>query len=176
MKKIQLNAEKRDIIFRSFIAFAMLFGVVLLQTSFFTGVDLFGAIPDLVLIFVVGIGFFDGIKTGVPFGIAAGLLCYFLGGSGTAVLILLYSVCGLVSSVRFLGINYPSWCIYMAVACMGKVFWSLLMCLVFSPVPRLWAALWHSILPEFLGTFLLSFVLYFPIKAAARCLKRKSEV
>ncbi len=176
MRKIQLNAEKRDILYRSLIAFAMLFGTALLQTSFLPWLDLFGAIPDIVLIFVVGVGFFDGMKIGSPFGIGAGLLCYFLGGGGAAVFILFYSLCGLVSSMGFLGRNYPSWCLYMAASCLFKAVWSLLMCLLFSSVARPLAALWHSILPELLGTALLSLVMYRPVKAAARLLKRKSEL
>ncbi len=176
MKKIQLDAEKRDIVFRSLVALAMLFGTVLLQTSFLPWVDLFGAIPDLVLIFVVGVGFFSGMKVGVPFGIGAGLLCYFLGGGGGAVMILLYALGGGLASMYFLGKNYPAWCIYMVAACLFKMIWSLLMCLLFSAVPRPLAALWHSILPELLGTFLLSLALYRPIGAASRLLRRKSEL
>lgn len=176
MRKIQLNAGKRDILFRSLVALAMLFVTALLQTSFLPQVDLFGAIPDLMLILTVGVGFFGGMKVGLPFGIGAGLVCYFLGGSGAAVMILLYALLGYLSSMYFLGRNYPSWCLYMAAACLIKMLWSFFMCILFSAVPRPFAALWHSILPELLGTLLLSLVLYYPVRAAARLLIRKSEL
>lgn len=176
MKKIQLDAGKRDILFRSLIALAMLFVTVLLQTSFLPQVDLFGAIPDLVLIFVAGVGFWNGMRVGIPFGIGAGLICYFLGGSGAAMMILLYAFFGYLSSAYFLGRNYPSWCIYVAAACGIKMLWSFLMCIFLSAVPHPFAALWHSLLPELLGTFLLALALYYPVKLAARLLMRKSEL
>ncbi|MBO5305540.1 MAG: hypothetical protein J6B12_02135 [Clostridia bacterium] len=176
MKKLQLNAEKRDILFRSLLALAVLFVTVLLQTSFLPQVDLFGAIPDLVLILVVGIGFFNGAKVGIPFGIGAGVVCYLLGGSGAAMIILLYALLGFLSSRLVSGRNYISWCIYMAAACVIKMIWSLLMCLVLSAVPRPMAALWHSLLPELVGTLVLSLALYYPVKAAAKLVKRKSEL
>ncbi len=174
MRKIAWNAEQRDIIFRSLVALAMLFVTVLLQTSFLPYVDLFGAIPDLLLIFVVGISFFNGERVGVPFSIGAGLVGYFLGG-GAALGILFYFLCGVLASRGFLGRNYRSWCIYMVAACLLKLLWSFLYCLLASALPRPFAALWHSALPEFLGTFLLSLALYFPVKLAARAIKRKSE-
>ncbi len=176
MKRIQLNAEKRDIVYRALIALAMLFGTALLQTSFFPWVGLFGAIPDLLLVFVAGVGFFDGARVGSPFGIGAGLLGYFLGGGANAEILLLYSLVGILSGLYFTGRKYLSWCIHMAAAVLVKAIWSLLICLLFSPVPRPFAALWYSILPELLGTLLLSLALYVPVRAAARLLKRKSEL
>jgi cell shape-determining protein MreD len=176
MRRIQLNAEKRDIVFRSLIALAMLFGTALLQTSFLPWVGFFDAIPDILLIFTVGVGFFNGARVGIPFGIGAGLVGYFLGGGRHAEIILLYALAGILFCMYFTGRKYLSWCIHMMVAVLFKAGWSLLMCLVFSPVPRPLAALWHSVLPELLGTLLLSLVLYVPIRAAARLLKRKSEM
>ena len=175
MKRLQLDAEKRDILFRALVALAMLFGAVLLQTSFLPWVGLFGAIPDLVLIFVAGVGFFNGAGVGIPFGIGAGLVSFFLGG-GNVMIILLYSLAGILFSMIFMGRRYLPWCLHMLAAVLFKAVWSLLMCLLFSPVPRPLAALWYSILPELLGTLLLSLVLYVPVRAAARLLKRKSEL
>lgn len=174
MRKLTWNAETRDIFFRALVAFVMLFVTALLQTSFLPYVDLFGAIPDLLLVFVVGVSFFNGEKVGVPFGIGAGLIGYLLGG-GAALILLFYFLCSVMASRGFLGKNYPSWCMYMAAACLFKLLWAFLHCLLASAQPRPFAALWHSILPEFLGTFLLSLALYFPVKWAARAIKRKSE-
>jgi hypothetical protein len=175
MRKIRWNAEKRDIVFRSLIGFAMLFGIVLLQTSFLPPLDIFGAVPDLLLIFTVGIGFFNGIRVAAPVSIAAGLLCYYLGG-GAPLGILFYAAMGILASLGYLGRNYPSFCVYMAVAGGFKIFWSLFAALVYSSAPHLLRVLWHSALPEFFGTVLISLFLYVPLRAAARLLRRKSEV
>lgn len=179
MKKLHLNARSRDVVFRSLVAFAMLFGIVILQTSFLPGLDLFGAIPDLALVFVVGIAFFDGFRIGILNGIGAGLLIYFLGGMGAALPILFYSFCGGgfgLASERILGRNFPSWCIYAISAIFLKAVWSLLVCFWLSAAPRLGAALTESILPEAIGTFLLFLFLWYPIKRVSKLLKRKSEI
>lgn len=176
MKKIQLNAEQRDILFRTLIALAMLFGTALLQTSFLPWVGLFGTVPDLLLIFVAGVALFNGAKIAIPFGIGAGLVGYFLGGGSRAEIILLYALVGILFSMYFFGRKYVAWCVHMAAAVILKAVWSFMICLLFSPVPRPFAALWHSILPELLGTLLLSLALYVPVRAASRLLKRKSEL
>ena len=175
MRKIRWDAEKRDIVFRSLIGLAMLFGTALLQTSFLPQVDIFGAVPDLLLIFTVAIGVFDGLRVAAPVGVAAGVLCYYLGG-GEPLGILFYTAVGMLASMRQLGKNYPSYCIYMAAAGVLKVIWTLFTTLLHSPVWRPLRVLWYSALPEFLGTVLISLVLYVPLCAAARLLKRKSEV
>ncbi|MBE6661844.1 MAG: hypothetical protein E7606_01030 [Ruminococcaceae bacterium] len=174
MRRISWNAETRDIVFRSLVALAILFVIALLQTSFLPYVDLFGAIPDLLLIFVVGVSFFNGERVGLPFSMGAGLVGYFLGG-GAALSILFYFLCGVLASRGFWGRNYLSWCMYMGAACLLKLLWSFLYCLLASALPRPFAALWQSILPELLGTLLLSAVLYYPVKFAARAIKKKSE-
>ena len=176
MKKLRLNAEKRDILYRALIALAMLFGVALLQTSFLPWVGLFGAIPDLLMIFVVGVSFFNGARVGIPFGIGAGLIGYFLGGGSRAEILLFYSLVGILFGMYFAGRKYLAWCVHMAAAVLAKAVWSFVICLLLSPVPRPFAALWRSILPELLGTLLLSLALYAPVRAAARLLKRKSEL
>lgn len=176
MKKLRLNAEKRDILYRALIALAMLFGATLLQTSFLPWIGLFGTIPDLLMIFVVGVSFFNGARVGMPFGIGAGLIGYFLGGGSHVEILLFYSFVGILFGMYFGGRKYLAWCVHMAVAVLAKVVWSFLICLLLSPVPRPLAALWRSIVPELLGTLLLSLVLYSPVKVAARLLKRKSEL
>ncbi len=175
MRKIRWNAEKRDIVFRSLIGLAMLFGTVLLQTSFLPQVDIFDAVPDLLLIFTVAIGVFDGFRVAAPVGVAAGVLCYYLGG-GEPLCILFYAVVGMLAAMQYPTRNYPSYCIYMTAAGVLKIFWTLFMTLLHSPAWRPLRVLWYSALPEFLGTVLISLVLYVPLCAAARLLKRKSEV
>ena len=176
MKQIRLNAEKRDILYRSLIALAMLFGTALFQTSFLPWVGLFGVIPDLLLIFVAGVSFFNGASVGVPFGIVAGLVGYFLGGGTNVEVVVLYAFVGGLFGLCFVGRKYLVWCIHMTAAVLLKAVWSFLICLLFSPLPRPFAALWYSILPELWGTFLLSLALYAPVRSAARLLKRKSEL
>ena len=46
----------RNLIYFLAIAAAVLFVAALLQTSFLSQIDIFGAVPDLLLIFTVGIG------------------------------------------------------------------------------------------------------------------------
>ena len=176
MKRIQLNAEKRDILYRSLIALALLFGTALLQTSFLPQIGLFGAIPDLLLILVIGVSFFNGSRVGIPFAIGAGLVGYFLGGGSHAEIILFYSLVGILFGTYFSGRRYFAWCLHMLIAVFIKMGWSFLICLFVSSVPRPFAALWHSLLPELLGTLLLSLVLYVPVRVAARLIKRKSEL
>lgn len=178
MRKLQWDAKTRDIIFRSLLAFAMLFGIVLLQTSFFPALDLFGAVPDITMVFVVGIAFFDGLYIGALTGIGAGMLVYFLGAFGPATPIFFYAMCGVLAgyaSGHLLGRNYPSWCIYAFVACFLKLFWSVISCLIGSASPSIGAALINSILPEALGTVIMFLILYVPLQYASCLLRRKSD-
>jgi rod shape-determining protein MreD len=175
MRKIRWDAEKRDIVFRSLIGLAMLFGTVLLQTSFLSQIDIFGAVPDLLLIFVVALGLFDGLRVAAPAGVAAGVLCYYLGG-GEPLGILFYAVVAILASRQYPTRNYQPYCIYMTVAGVLKICWTLFATLVYSPVWRPFRVLWRSALPEFLGTVVFALALYVPLRVAARLLKRKSEM
>ena len=175
MRKIRWDAEKRDIVFRSLIGLAMLFGTVLLQTSFLSQIDIFGAVPDLLLIFTVGIGLFNGLRVAAPVGVASGVLCYYLGG-GEPLCILFYAVVAILASRQYPTRNYLPYCIYVTVAVVLKIFWTLFSTLVYSSVWRPFRVLWHSALPELLGTVAIALLLYVPLKMAARVLRRKSEV
>lgn len=78
---IQVNAE--DII-RAVICGVLLILFAMLQTTFFVRFAPFGAVPDLMLIFVLAIGVHEGEKWGSVTGLIAAFVIQALGSSGNA--------------------------------------------------------------------------------------------
>ena len=95
---IQVNSE--DIIKGCICSFLLIF-FALFQTTFFHRFAPFGKVPDLMLIFVLAIGVYEGEKWGSVAGLAAAFIIQALGSSGTGpeLLSLLYMPAGCMSGL-----------------------------------------------------------------------------
>ena len=116
---IQLNSE--DII-KALIGAGILSFFALLQTTFFVRFAPFGSVPDLMLIFVLAMGVFEGEKWGAIMGIVAAFVIQCLGWPGNApeLLSLIYMPVGCISgllSKYYLRHTVPVNAVYVLVAC-----------------------------------------------------------
>lgn len=71
-----------------------LFVLAILQTSLFSYLRFFGAVPDLVLPAVVAVAVYDKERTGIIAGIVGGVIIDALGGVGLSISPLVYMLCG----------------------------------------------------------------------------------
>ena len=112
---------ERSRIHRRFLVYGLTLTVlVLIQTTLTHTFPLLSMIPDLCLLFVLGIAMFDGAESGGAVGIAAGFLESALGGIGISFLPLLFFVIGYGTgrlAGKALARTFPSYMIYALVLC-----------------------------------------------------------
>lgn len=161
------------------VSLGALFLAALLQTSFLPALDLFGAVPDLVLILVCGIAFYLGPTDGALFGLVGGILVDGLGGAGLSLSPLFYTAVaalfGALSVIAFAN-KFIHWIVYSIIFCFVKAFYSISRILVESGEIRFGSALAASVLPEFLGTLLLAAALSYPVKLLAGLLRGRMNL
>ncbi len=119
---IQVNSE--DII-RGVICGCLMMLFALLQTTFFARFAPFGKVPDLMLVFVISIGVYEGEKWGSIVGLVAAFVIQALGSSGIGpeLLPLVYMPCGCAAgllSKYYLRHTLPVNAVYIAVAAFLK--------------------------------------------------------
>ena len=94
----------------------LVFIIGALQVSLFSKVRLFSATPDILLAFVLGLGVFDGERTGAVIGVWAGVVSDALGGSVLMFSPFFYLMAGYLAGIAvktLLGKNFPSWLIQL---------------------------------------------------------------
>ncbi len=166
---IQLNAE--DII-KGVICAMLLVFFALLQTTFFARFAPFGATPDLMLIFALAVGVYDGEKWGSVLGLCSAFVIQSLGGSGNepSLLSLVYMPAGLGAGLLiqyYLSNTFP-----VKLMLVGGA--SLLKCIitVISASMQIEASLGTIILniaiPEFFSTVLISPLPFFAVWLSLR--------
>ena len=161
------NRFSKKIVYFLAISAAAFFLVALLQTSFLPSVSLFGAIPDLVLIFVCGVSFYLGTVDGALAGLVGGILLDALGSVGFMISPIFYTAVGLfmgILSTNAFANKFIHWAIYSVVFCVLKAFYSMFVILLASGDVSFGGALASAVLPEFFGTLLLALVLLAPAR------------
>ena len=94
-----------------------LFLLAVLQTSFFSVIRVFSAVPDLVLPAVVAIAVYDRERTGTIAGIIGGYFVDALGGVGLSLSPLVYMICGCLAALLVYSIlrrDFFSWLVITA--------------------------------------------------------------
>ncbi|MEE0970012.1 MAG: hypothetical protein U0M06_11635 [Clostridia bacterium] len=86
-----------------------LFLLALLQTSFFSVIRPFGAVPELVLPAVIAIGIYDKERTGAIAGIVGGYMIDAVGGVGLSLSPPIYMLCGAVSALLVYSVLNRGW-------------------------------------------------------------------
>ena len=170
---MKLNRDASLLLRKIFIYFAIIFISSLLQTSFLAVIEPFGAVPDLMLIMSLGAGFFCGPLVGGIFGVASGVMAYALGGAGLAFMPLLYCAVGAFAGFlveSFFSGKFAVWLIYLFFAAAVKGGYSLACIVFFSGDTQFFAAIWCSVIPEFIGTLILGAMMYLPVRKICKYL------
>lgn len=141
--------------------------VILLQTTLFARIRLFGAVPDLCFITLILISYFCGKEVGAITGIAAGFAVDALGSVGISLLPVLYLFCGYLFGYFTRAIypkRYLSYLIVLAAAIPVKmVITFVYICINYQTI-HLLEIMGHILLPEAAATALFATVLYFPVR------------
>lgn len=176
MKRITLSAKDRALLYRALMLAAAVWVLGLLQTSFLPHFAIFGVVPDLILVLVVVTARETDEKFGGTVGLIAGVFSFMLGDVGVALWILFYAAIGLLTGVlakRVLGKNYPSYLVFSAAACVLKLAYSFLLCVLLSADAQPFRALLESFLPEAALTFVCAAILFVPLRGFVRRTRRK---
>lgn len=161
---IQLNSE--DII-KSLIGAGLMSLFALLQTTFFVKFAPFGNVPDLMLIFVIAMGVFEGEKWGSIMGLVGAFVIQCLGWPGNApeLLSLVYMPAGCISgllSKYYLRHTVPVNTVYVLVACFLRSIITVITSLIVLDA-SIGDIILKIALPEFFSTAVISPLPFFVV-------------
>ena len=145
----------------------LFFTVIILQTTLFSRVRIFGAVPDLCFATLILISYFCGKEVGAITGIAAGFAVDALGSVGISVLPIAYLFCGYVCGHFTRAIQPKRFLAYLTVIAMAipvRMAITLInICINYSTIHMV-DLLTDILLPEAAATFALGLILYAPIQ------------
>ena len=148
----------------------------MMQVSFFGRIRILGAIPDVMIVAVMGIGFFTGPYTGAVSGIGAGFLIDSLGTTGVTVLPICYLFEGYLvgyyaRTAATKGIL--QYLVYLGVTLIYRAAITVLYACLWYGNLRLPAVLVDAVLPEAAGTAIVGLLLYLPMRGLCGYLEKK---
>lgn len=149
---------------------------VTLQTSLFSRMRLFGAVPDMMLCAVLCISYFCGRYTGGIVGIAAGFLTDALGSTGISLLPFCYFLLGYFVGHYARGVSpkrFTNYVFFLAASLMYRAAVTVVSASLSYEFLNLPQLLLHAVLPELLYTAIVGCILYAPVKLLERTLLRK---
>lgn len=155
-----IQIEKEPLL-RSLLTAALILFFALLQTTLFTRFRPFGAVPDLMLTLVIGIGMTVGERYGAIAGIAAAFVIESLGGASLTILPLLYMpagyVCGILTGQSFRD-SIPVRAMFSGAGAVLRGLWTLFILFATAGNVSLPNVLTHAVLPEIAATVLFAFL------------------
>lgn len=160
-----------DALWRAVVCTVLMLLFALLQTTLFARFRPFGAIPDLMLPFVVAVGMAEGERWGAVFGIIAAFLIESLGAGGVSLLPLLYMPAGYFCPVvtkLYLTDSAPVRLIFTAVCGVGRAVMTLILLSLNVRDFSLLLLMKEVVLPEYAATFLFSVPVHLAVHAALR--------
>lgn len=149
-----------------------------LQSSLFAALPL-PALPDLILVSVVGLAVYDGERSGAIAGVCGGVFAEALGGASLLFLPVFYMLCGyvfgLVSRV-FLNRNFVSWLLYVLIGSALRSALSLVHEMLLETDVNLYLICTKVVIPEFFITLVCAIPMYFAVRMIVRPFHKKIEM
>ena len=151
---------------------------ILAQTTFCRRFTFFGAVPDLMLPFVIAVATAEGERWGGVFGLAAAFVSEALGGTGLTILPIIYMpvgyVCGLLGRYYLTG-SMAVRAMYSLCSLVPRALatW-IYVCRVYDNFDGAYVLL-HTILPEAAITFICSLPMHLIIWAIMRPFHKTRE-
>lgn len=153
-----LQIEKEPLL-RCLLMLTQIVFFALLQTTLFTQFRPFGAVPDLMLPLVIGIGMTAGERYGAAAGLIAAFTIESLGGAPLTILPLLYMpagyICGILTDQYFRD-SVPVRALFTAIAAVLRALWTVFILFATAGNVSLPDALTHGALPEIPATLLFA--------------------
>ena len=154
---------------------ALFLVVIVLQTTLFARIRVFGAIPDLAYVTLILIAYFCGREVGAVTGIAAGFAVDALGSVGISLLPVLYLLCGYVCGHFTRAVQPKRFTAFLTVLAAAipvrTVITLIYICINYSTIHMLELTA-QILLPEAAATILAALVLYYPVKAVCKFMNR----
>lgn len=141
--------------------------VIVLQTTLFARMRIFGVVPDLCFATLILVSYFCGKEVGAITGIAAGFAVDALGSVGISLLPVLYLFCGYVCGHFTRAIHPKRFLVYLTLlgaaipTRMAITFINI--CINYSTI-HLLELMVHTLLPEAAATLMGALALYYPVK------------
>ena len=153
----------------------MFLTVIVLQTTLFARIRVFGAVPDLAYATLILIAYFCGREVGAVTGIAAGFAVDALGSVGISLLPVMYLFCGYVCGHFTRAVQPKRFTAFLTVLGAAipvrTVITFIYICINYNTIHILELTV-HNLLPEAAGTLLAALVLYYPVKMACKFMNR----
>ena len=170
--------EKSKILFHTLSVGIALIILSSLQVSFFGRFRFFGAVPDLMLCFVLCISYFLGPYAGAITGIASGFVIEAIGSQGISLLPLIYFLYGYcVGSFSHTSVRkgYAPYILYLVCGLFLRATVTLIyVCLIYKNI-QLPVILLYSVLPEWIVTAVWGCIVYLPMKLFCTWIIRKTK-
>ena len=151
-----------------------------LQSSFFSAAVFFSAIPDLVLISVIGISVYDGEKSGAVSGIFGGVVLEAFGAGGDIMMLpLFYMLCGFffgIAAHLLFNKNFISWLLYCIIGAAFRSVFSIVHAVLVESDVNILLIFTEIVIPEYFITLLLSPIMYLPVRATVCPFHKKIEM
>ncbi len=151
-----------------------------LQSSFFSAAVFFSAIPDLVLIAVIGIAVYDGERSGAVAGVFGGAVLEAFGAGGDIMMLpLFYMICGFffgIAAHLLFNRNFISWMLYCIIGAAFRSMLSVVHAVLIESDVNVLLIFTEIAIPEYFITVLLSPLMYLPVRAAVRPFHKKIEM
>ena len=183
---MEFKEQKRHDLFSSYnIGRILLFSLLVflagvMQSSLFPALTMLPASPDLVLLSVIGLGVYDGERSGAIAGIGGGVLVEALGGGAHILLFpLFYMLCGYIFGIVsriFLNRNFISWLLYILIGISLRAALGLVHSIFTELDVTVYLILTEVIIPEYFITLVCAVPMYFIVRAVSRPFHKKIEM
>lgn len=174
-------SRTRTILYKSLVYGIALFIVGVLQSTFFTKINVLNATPDLLLASVLTVAIFDDHRISAIVGIISGFLYCALGGFSYPVYMIFSFLCGYVFwsiSERAFAKNYPSFLALAVFAFGAKGLWNLIEISLSATSFNLIGTMIYVVIPELISSMLfcsISYLIFHRISKLFRGTSRKES-
>ena len=172
------SAKSKLLGYKSAIYGIALFVLAVLQTTFFTKINLFGTTPDLLLGAVLTIAMLDEHRVAGVAGIIAGFFYCALGTVSYPLYIAFSFICGYVFwgiSERILSKNYPSFLALSVLIYGAKGLWNIIETSLFAQNFNLIGTISNTVIPEFFSSMAFCSLSYIIFKTISKLFNKKSR-
>lgn len=166
-------------IFKHFLYSFILITLVIVQSTFFAKLEIFGARPQLVLLFVCTLSFFEGAKSGAVYGFIGGYVLDLICGGGlffSGVIYMLICYLAAYAVELYFSDEYLPFLAISFAFLIAKHILDVFAIIANYKEINIFKTIFYIFLPETLYTLLLSAFIFFPIRLLCAKLNKDSYI
>ncbi len=161
---------------KHFLYSVILVAIVIIQAVFFAKLEIFGARPQLVLLFVCTLSFFEGARSGAVYGLIGGYLVDVVCGGGvffSAVVYMLMCYLAAYAVELYFSDGFFPFLAISTVFMIAKHLLDIIAILTTYKSFNFFKSLWYTFLPETLYTLLAAAFIFFPIRLLCSAMNKE---